>query len=103
MLSLNFLKVEPKGNYINIKMCFVSSNIIFIFLCYSVRMKNQIRFLNINERKCLNPNDEKSPVSVEFYLVNNDGNYNSYMNEEFINLLEKHQFDYKLSVCTIKI
>lgn len=84
-------------------MCFVTSILISNLLYFSVRTENQIRFLNVNERKCMDPNDEKSPVGVEFYLVNDGGDYNSYMNEEFISLLDKHRLDYKLNVCTIKI
>lgn len=70
---------------------------------FSVRTENQIRFLNINEKECLNPNDERTPVEVEFYLINSDGEYDAYINEEFINLFDNHQFDYKSNVCIIKI
>jgi len=64
----------------------------------SVNSKDQIRFLNVVEKQCLNPNDEKSPVEVEFYLINSNGDYNTLMNEEFISLLDNHRFDYKSNV-----
>jgi len=68
--------------------------------CFSVRTKNQIRFLNINENECSKPNNENRPVGVEFYLIDSNGENNSFMNEEFINLLDNYRFDYKLNVCT---
>jgi len=68
-----------------------------------VRTGNQIRFLNINENECLNPNSEERPVEVEFYLINSNGESNLYLNEEFINLLENHRFDYKLNVRIIQV
>lgn len=68
----------------------------------SVHSTNQIRFLNAFEKHCLNPNDEKSPVEVEFYLINSNGDYNTLMNEEFINLLDNHRFDYKSNVIRAK-
>lgn len=66
-----------------------------------MRTENQIRFLNVNGKECLNPNNEKRPVEVEFYLINSNGENNSYMNEEFINLLDNHRFDYKSNVIQI--
>lgn len=83
-------------------MCFVCYAKIVIrkMFCYSVRTKNQIRFLKIDENECLNPNNEKRPVGVEFYLIDSNGENNSYMNEEFVNLLGNYQFDYKLNVRT---
>lgn len=68
-----------------------------------MRTENQIRFLNVNKKECLNPDDEKIPVGVEFYLINSDGEYDAYMNEEFISLFDHHQFDYKSNVCIMKI
>ncbi|CAH1711934.1 unnamed protein product [Aphis gossypii] len=68
----------------------------------SVNSKDQIRFLNVVEKQCLNPNDEKSPVEVEFYLINSNGDYNTLMNEEFISLLDNHRFDYKSNVIGAK-
>lgn len=61
--------------------------------------KNQIRFLNVNGNDCLDPNDETRPVGVELYLVNSDGDYDSYINEEFKNLFDHYLFDYKSNVC----
>lgn len=75
-------------------------NLFFFF--YSVRTKNQIQFLNVNERECLNVNDENRPVGVEFYFVNSDGEHNTYMHEEFINLLDNHRFEYKSNVRVAK-
>lgn len=69
----------------------------FFFFC-SVHSKNQIRFLAVFEKNCVNPNDEKSPVEVEFYLINSNGDYSTSMNEEFINLLDNHRFDFKSNV-----
>lgn len=63
-----------------------------------MQLKEQIQFLNVNENECLNPNNEKSPVGVDFYLIDSNGDYNKYINEEFINLLDNNQFDYKLNV-----
>jgi len=51
----------------------------------------------------LDPNDETRPVGVELYLVNNDGDYDSYINEEFKNLFDHYIFDYKSNVCTKNI
>ncbi|XP_060863621.1 mucin-2-like [Metopolophium dirhodum] len=68
----------------------------------SVHSKNQIRFLNVFEKHCFHPNDEKSPVEVEFYLLNSNGDYNTFMNEEFLNLLHNHPFDYKSNVIRAK-
>uniref|UniRef100_A0A2H8THE0 Tyrosine-protein phosphatase non-receptor type 7 n=1 Tax=Melanaphis sacchari TaxID=742174 RepID=A0A2H8THE0_9HEMI len=68
----------------------------------SVNSKNQIRFLNTVEKQCLNPDDEKSPVEVEFYLMNSNGDYSTLMNEEFISLLDNHRFDYKSDIIRAK-
>lgn len=37
-------------------------------------------------------------MGVEFYFVNGNGEHNTYMHEEFINLLDNHRFDYKSNV-----
>lgn len=62
--------------------------------------KNQIRFINVNGYDCLDPNDEAMPVGVELYLVDSNGVYDSDINEEFKNLHDHYQFDYKSNVCT---
>lgn len=63
-----------------------------------MQTRDQIQFLNVNENECLSPNNEKSPVRVEFYLIDSNGDYDTDMHEEFINLLDNNQFDYKLNV-----
>lgn len=76
---------------------------IFFYSDSIVHTKNQIRFLNINTKKCINPNDEKRPVEVEFYLLDSDGNYSPKVNKEFVSLLDNHRFEYKSNVCIISI
>jgi len=79
--------------------CMKYYNLKCIFFFFgSVHSKNQVRFLSVFEKNCLNPNNEKSPVEVEFYLINSNGDYSTLMNEEFINLLDNHRFDYKSNV-----
>lgn len=62
--------------------------------------KNQIQFLNVNEKECLNPDDESRPVEVKFYFVINNGENSKYsVHKEFVDLLKNQRFDYKSNVC----
>ncbi|XP_050520396.1 serine-rich adhesin for platelets-like [Daktulosphaira vitifoliae] len=63
---------------------------------------DQIKFINLDEQICEEPDAENYPVGIEFYLTNFDGDYSTLTNEEFVNLLDRHRLDYKLDVIGVE-